>query len=414
MSIVYQSNSKHVLFEHESLAVLQRLRAAVLTLIEALPGPPRRAADVERALGLSTKLAWQVHRIAYSTNPLAETDQVPGIAGMRQVLKAAAKAGVPQASIDAVTEAMDAFEDLVQTHADDRIMFTSMAGSILEPRPDLLDLKVRREYFRLASRVWGTQSKISLRTSLYVPGKRSEFMDGVNIRGAAGVLRLRPDATLHLTSNLYHPTGDGKALNLQILTAQNGNTASELLTPFCTQPLPALVHRRVGNDLITELQDQPLGKRGAFTYFVADSVRDFEWPDPPPAESSIFEANVAIARPTEVLMADVMFYDGMFGSLKPTAAVYGNLSRLGVYQHWQRTERDRLPMDVKVESLGFGAAAMRPAEFPGGRYAEMIQHICQRMDLDPEKFEVFRCRVEYPILHSLLSITFQLPRRGNW
>jgi hypothetical protein len=321
-----------------------------------------------------------------------------------------------------VAEAMTAFEHLVRRHADDRGMFASMAESIREPREDLLDVKLRREYFRLASRIWGTHSRLSLRASLYVPGPTSNVMDGVSIGGAVDVVRLRPDATLHLRSTICHgkddqptpfrsitPGGEGDGTE-----GPGGGSACELLRPFCTQPMPELTHRRLGNQIITELRDQPLGKGGAFTYFVANRVRHFASEDDTGADVSPFESNIVIARPTTAVISDVLFYDGMFDSLKPTAAVYGNLARLGAYQHWERTESDRLPMKVSVESLGFGTAAMRPAEFPGGRYAEMIEHICERLRLDVERFEVFRCRVEYPILHSLLSVTFPLPKRGKW
>ena len=47
-------------FEVKANEVMRELRASLLSLIESLPMPIRRAADLERALSLSTMISFEV------------------------------------------------------------------------------------------------------------------------------------------------------------------------------------------------------------------------------------------------------------------------------------------------------------------------------------------------------------------
>jgi hypothetical protein len=71
------------------------------------------------------------------------------------------------------------------------------------------------------------------------------------------------------------------------------------------------------------------------------------------------------------------------------------------------TERQALPVPVKVDRLGVGSNAVATPDVP--QYPEMLAYLCERAGWDPERFEVFRCRVQYPILNSVVAVRFQLP-----
>ncbi len=43
------------------------------------------------------------------------------------------------------------------------------------------------------------------------------------------------------------------------------------------------------------------------------------------------------------------------------------------------------------------------------RYGEMAAYVFDRLGWDAEQFEVFRCRVEYPVMHSAVVVRFPLP-----
>lgn len=57
--------------------------------------------------------------------------------------------------------------------------------------------------------------------------------------------------------------------------------------------------------------------------------------------------------------------------------------------------------------LGKGPSVMHTPDVP--RYAEMIQYAFDRLGWDEARFDVYRCRVEYPVMPSSVVVRFDLP-----
>jgi hypothetical protein len=70
---------------------------------------------------------------------------------------------------------------------------------------------------------------------------------------------------------------------------------------------------------------------------------------------------------------------------------------------------DRLPVRVTLERLGRGLAVLDCAEVP--RYVDMMQYAFKRIGWNGERFDVYRCRLEYPVMQSLVDIRFELPEK---
>ena len=45
------------------------------------------------------------------------------------------------------------------------------------------------------------------------------------------------------------------------------------------------------------------------------------------------------------------------------------------------------------------------------RYPELVRYALDRAGFDAEKFDVYRCRVEYPVMPSTVALTWELPKR---
>src|SRR6185295_2886927 len=101
-------------FEDDARRVLSEVRAAFGNLLEAIPGEVRRAAELQRRLGLDSALAWQVHRASTASDPLAIGRHLPGAAALARVLEAARGVGVPDATIDRTTQAYAQFLELIE------------------------------------------------------------------------------------------------------------------------------------------------------------------------------------------------------------------------------------------------------------------------------------------------------------
>ena len=60
--------------------------------------------------------------------------------------------------------------------------------------------------------------------------------------------------------------------------------------------------------------------------------------------------------------------------------------------------------------IGRGAGAVECAEIP--RYPQMLKAAMAKVGWDPSMFDVYRCRVEYPVVPSTVRVLFDLPRRA--
>src|SRR4051812_6965524 len=75
-------------FERSATMVLGQLQSSMMALVRAVArAEVRKAADVERALGMDRKLCWQVFRIATASNPLAAGANVPARVSIERLLK---------------------------------------------------------------------------------------------------------------------------------------------------------------------------------------------------------------------------------------------------------------------------------------------------------------------------------------
>src|SRR5205085_6675073 len=121
------SLTKRQEFPAEAQDVLRRLRRAIAEMFDSVPGGICKSRDVQKLFGVSTKLSWQIFKLAGPGDALSMAPPVPKGAAMRRVLEGAEKYGLPVNQINEVRSAYSAFEELIETHAGDRTSFELMA-----------------------------------------------------------------------------------------------------------------------------------------------------------------------------------------------------------------------------------------------------------------------------------------------
>src|SRR3954454_17688637 len=103
-------------FPVEAQEVLRRLRRAIAEMFDSVPGGISKSRDVQKLFGVSTKLSWQIFKLAGPGDALSLAPHVPKEAAMRRVLEGAEKYGVPARLVTEVRSAYTAFEELIETH----------------------------------------------------------------------------------------------------------------------------------------------------------------------------------------------------------------------------------------------------------------------------------------------------------
>src|SRR5947207_3498278 len=157
-------------FPAEAHDVLRRLRRAVAEMFDHVPGGIAKSRDVQKLFGVSTKLSWQIFKLAGPGDALSLAPHVPKEAAMRRVLDGAQKFGVAARLINEVRAAYSAFEELIETHAGDRTSFESMARGLSGANDaGQSDLQHRKAIFRGHSHFWGAQVETRVITHFMHP-----------------------------------------------------------------------------------------------------------------------------------------------------------------------------------------------------------------------------------------------------
>ena len=401
----------------ETQRVMHEARAACAALLAVLPGSHgapqiRSASDLQRALGIRATVAWQLYRLAKASDPLREIDTVPGPVAVKRMIEAGRKRGVSAALLAQLQSAVEAVDAFARTHAGSRKALHSMITSLGTGADDAINLLLRRAAFRANSQIWGLQARACLWSTTYFPGDSSDRICAMSLRGPIGVKRLRIDATYIVSGYIAFEqeteTPQAEPLGTQV---DGDSPDPRLLVPFCTTPLPRVsTTLSDGNRVVTEMPPGLMGNQTASTIILADVTRGSRWRHDEEQPSIV--NSMGVATPFEVLVIDTLFHREMFRRLTPRPRVFGRHALpLGIKPQVY-TAADTIPMAVHASYLGCGPACMETADIP--RYGEMYEHACAKAGLDPTEFDVYRCTVEYPILHAHVGVWFDLPQQGNW
>jgi len=388
------------------------LRDALAALVSEAGGSGgiRGGAELQRALGISNTLAWQIYRIANAPDPLAEGCTVPRHKAMKRMLDAASERGISERVIRRVEAAVAAFEQVVETHARNRREFDAIVSTIGADGSNAIDIDQRRQAFFANSHIWGVQARSNVTCTLLHPGSEPGMHDVAQLTGHFELKRLRRGTPMVLTRMRFdHDDGVEceSFVRKPIDPTENPMLGVGLLRGFGSKPQPEIVMNATIRGFVSvEVGGNQLGKQSAVSCVLGHVTHNI---------GSIFAqendrhfwCRKMVRAPVEVLIHDVLVFDEMFGPIKPRTLVYSDV-RVGdsaiAYE-----DSEKLHLGESVVHLGNGPAILRSAEVP--QYPEMIEHTCQRLGWDESRFHVYRCRIEYPIMPSSSVIEFDLPEK---
>ncbi|MGD8453327.1 MAG: hypothetical protein PVJ57_16060 [Phycisphaerae bacterium] len=392
--------------------VLQRIRSTLAAVVAAVPprGTLVKAAQLQRALKLDKKLSWKLAKIIVANSPFSVAPYVPGPANMTHFLQAAARCGVPREVIEAAAKAGEEFQKVVESHAGDRTAFDSMISSLAGTADaDQIIQQQRRTVFRGQRLIFGVHAKALISTVIFRPASDTRLMDYVHVKGFISLRRLRPDSPL-LFAQYCTFGADGEIKDIRrepIDPVPDGGTGIAMLREFCSQPLPE--HRIVQacpGVLCAEFVSDGLGKKAAITCFEGHLAPGGAIRRGEDGAARPFGGGTTIRVPCETLLLDVLVHEEMRGQFTPrvfTCADYMG----GVTAPHLSDKSLHLEPRESIDYVGKGPSALSTPDYT--RYEELGRYVFERLGWDGERFDVFRCRVEYPVLPSSVIVSFDPP-----
>ncbi|MEM6313819.1 MAG: hypothetical protein AAF743_07005 [Planctomycetota bacterium] len=392
-------------------AVMQTLRGATSAMIDALPGRVRRAADLVRLLGIDTKLASQLIRLARPEHALLEVAaDVPGPRSAARLAKLLDAEGIAS---DELTKAFAEYESLITRHATSRRAFAAIVAGLGNDtdQTELAEERERRNAFRAHRHLLGRQCDLIHTMFLLTPGSAAGHYDTTVIYLIDGLQRLRPEQALHLarmgrppkhekgTPRIrFEPLVKGSALPVPG-KGDGGRPDASLLTRFCSKPTPTVVSELDEQGVtVYRLGGKKLGTGSATRVAVGQVRRNYaspEYDDPPHIGLS-----VTATTPARMLVLDVILVESLAEKFTPadiSTQAYLPMAGFG----------DGSPDQFRpptLRNVGTDLGKLDDAATPMG--GQLAWFAVETLGVS-EVMRAFRAEVEYPVMLARVAARFK-------
>jgi hypothetical protein len=372
------------------------------SLLDSLPEAVHRPADLERLLKVDQPLASRVWRLAATREPAKAVALLPTVNQLLGTVVAAEKAGVNPARAAQARRVIARLNDFVRTHTGNVAQFEAMMvqtaggdGSASE----VLRLKHRRTAFKSNSQVWGVHARTTAHCCIFSDCAEGGYESVVVVRGHSGFQSLRPDAPLEIRTRFRFEPGEKDAPKSDPTLPVGVELQPLVLVPgFGVGPAPQIeTVEDPGGYQMTRVRLPAIGRSNAATFFVERVARDTMKRDGP---VPVFALLTQVTVPTELVQLD-LWVPAKWSD--PSTIVAGTFA----CRHTPESSRlcrdsDRIEMNARAEYLG---GHITPPPSPDiARWSEVVSHVLGKHGLARRKFDVYRYRVSYPILHSVMRI----------
>lgn len=384
------------------------LGAALNALIDAVPGDPSGPKEFAGRLGIDKVLASRLLKAARNRDPMAVAFLAPGPDPMRRVLRAAARQGVDAEVIQSATDAVRDFEQLIRRDVGDRIALDAMISFWLPEVRREFETRRKQAAFKAMSQLKGVMAETNLATVLLYPSADGVNLDIVWITGLLGLQRLRPGASVHCTSRRI--TEDGSPRRPVSLSGVPVDGLEGVrLDEFCSSPPPPLDVIPAGEVVHYRLGDTGYGPRSAVDLVFAE-VNRAEMPRYVPREKKrkgyVF---AEVGTPVKTLHFDVFVHKDVYPGSEPELLIYDTVLEGVADVNDRGRDIDRLDLVESIEPLGESSARFRAASIHA--YTALLDHVRSKMGWETAPIRGYRCRIDYPIYGSQVTMAFDPPAK---
>lgn len=393
-------------FEADTLAAVSAARSSFARIIELKCPGSKAVTSVADAFGIHRKLAWQVSKVAYTEDPFAAARHMPAPKSLEVWLRAAGDAGVPGNFLDAARSAAARFETLAESHASNRAEFEMLLESCGDNPDDASDTKWRQQAFLGNSYTWGAHCRVLMAFCVLMPSEdRDRHFHAVQVRGLIGFRQTRPGVRWIVNQSAVAddqarmtPGLDRRPLDPR---AAETHAGVPVLPAFCSDPMPRLERRRTPDGMIhDEFASGPVGQTGERTLVTGEIIRNIG-PVHATEQDRVAHFGTAVRTPAELLHFDLFVRRGLFGTVERDLRVFSDLASAISFE-----DCDALETSARIARLGSGLSMAQTPDVPG--YADLTAAVCASVAIDPDDYELFRVRVEYPPLPTTVMVRHPL------
>lgn len=385
------------------------LSAAIGEVATPLPGPVLLA----KRTGIDKVLASRVLKAVQARDPLSALHAMPGPGPLRRVVRALGRQGASADVVRRATLAIDRYESLLSRQAGGRgSLDTLLSAWVPEARREF-ELRRKQSAFRATSQLKGVECRLLLGTVILHPSGDGDHLDVVWLTGLYGLHRLRPGALVRLATRRVaqgqearHPRGlDGREIEAG---------ATPLVAPFCSDPAPSLEARRTGDVVHYTLGDDGFGAESAVDVVLGEANFAEMERRPAPGSGRVAWFFAEVSTPAKVLQFDAIVHRDVYPGITPSLRLYETAFEGVASPNSAARDVDVLDMLESIEDMGAGGSlgVGRWRSRDAGRYPDLLGHALGTLGWEASAFRGYRCRIEYPIFGTQVTMAFGEPSRG--
>ncbi len=384
------------------------LAASIREVLEAVPRVKPGPQELARSLGVDKVLASRVLKAVRQHDPLSATHDMPGPDPLRRLVRAAGKKGADAESVRKAERAISDFDVLIRERVGDRTLLDTILSAWIPEARREFELRRKQSAFKAMSQLKGVQARAITATAVLHPSAGGDKLDIVWLNGLVGVHRIRPGATVRLTSRRMHAPEKGR--RPMTLSGKELSTPDDLvLKAFCSEPTPTVNAEVLGETVSYTLAGEQFGATTSVDVMFAEMNHNEIDRFVPAGSGRLGYFFAEVVPPGELLQFDVLVHRDVYPGQDPRLFIYDTCFEGVASPNNRARDNDRLDMLESVESLGEGLARVRSGDVP--RYAEMVRHVFASVGWDAQEFRGYRVRVDYPIYGSQVMLAFKAPER---
>lgn len=389
---------------------VQELQSSLASLCESIDADLTVPYPLSKRLGIDKNLTWKAARILQAGDPSEALKHLPGKGGRELFLEAFRRAGAPPSTVEAVADAVQALEQTVHRHIDDKATLELVLDGIPSDRGEMLETS-RRLAFRGNSGIWGVQARTRLTTSFLAPNADDpETVDLTLVAGFQRFRRLREETPWPILK-LRTFTRDGKPLPMQNIEpldpAHAFGAGPSLLPEFSTAPQASIHTYESRSHRVFELAPGPVGNPGAEDIVFGQRMRGFA-PVYGTRPTDVAEHQSDIDLPVEHLLFTLFVHKDLPLARQPRFQLLGRLGR-EVGPHETRRDADCLPIREDIVGLQPTERDLETELFP--RFYQLAGSTASACGWDLADFRVLRVTMTHPPAPSTAVIVHELGQR---
>jgi hypothetical protein len=389
------ATSAEVVSERVKSAVLE-LATSLAGVIDTLPHTIRRAADLEKALGLQTPLAWRIFRLSQAGDAPEAVEYLPTVKQLERVLDKVAKTS-PAPVVDRARAALSQFNSVVEEFGGDQRGFESLVSGLSPAGVRRVEIDHRRSAFRGNTHLWGLQCRCLIACAVERPGARPATRDGLAIRGLLDLQTMRPDLPLMVQTRMHFTAlqGGPKSSAPSNLTEPPAwRSDLEIMPQFGGPRLPELYTQLTDDGWQQTMARVPgIGRAEAVSFYLRQVFRGAEEDDQP-------GLGMLAEIPAEWLHLEYLVPRGWTDP--STVRVRSYACRHDVKKAYEVRDSDRIPLHDQVQHFGGRKDVPASSEIP--HWPDVVRQVLKDQGWWGESFDIYRCIVPFPMLHAWSGI----------